>query len=126
MCKQQSVCLRTGSTLFDGKLLYSLDTDVTMNKRAKEVASGLAKLRHDAVFRRSASIHLFLLRQGTPPLAAVKDLAAPHAAEEGPMFGAPPSGSLPPFRVINDFSGDLRVSDFPQLGVAYPVLSVSD
>ena len=88
-----------------------------MNKRAKEVASGLAKLRHDVVFRRSASIHLFLLpRPGTPPRAALKDSAAPHAAEEGPMFGAPPSGSLPPFRVINDFSGDLRVSDFPPVG----------
>ena len=88
-----------------------------MNKRAKEVASGLAKLRHDVVFRRSASIHFFLLPlPGIPPRATVEDSAVPHAAEEGPMFGVPPSGSLAPFRVVNDFSGDLRVSDFPSWG----------
>ena len=62
-------------------------------------------------------------------MPAVEDSAAPHAAEEGPMVGVPPSGSLPPFRVVYmyDYSGDLRVSDLtPQSGVAYPVLSVSD
>ena len=49
-------------------------------------------------------------------MPTVEDSAAPHAAEEGPMVGVPPSGSLPPFRVVYDYSGDLRVSDFSPVG----------
>ena len=36
---------RDGEYLFGGKLLDSVDTDVTMHKRAKEVTSRLAKPR---------------------------------------------------------------------------------
>ena len=32
------------------------------------------------------------------------------------MVGDPPSGSLPPFQVVNDYSGDLRVSDYSPVG----------
>ena len=108
---------KDGEYLFGGKLLDCVDTDITMNKRAKEVASRLAKPRRDVVFRSSASIHLFFLRgQGHPFVPTVEDSAAPHAAEEGPMVGVPPSGSLPPFRVVYDYSGDLWVSDFSPVG----------
>ena len=41
---------KDGEYLFGGKLLDCVDTDITMNKRAKEVASRLAKPRHDDVF----------------------------------------------------------------------------
>ena len=37
---------RDGEYLFGGKLLDSIDTDISMHKRAKEVASRLAKPRH--------------------------------------------------------------------------------
>ena len=49
-------------------------------------------------------------------MPAVEVSAAPHAAEEGPLIGCPPAGSLPPFRVVNDYSGDLRVGNFSPVG----------
>ena len=55
---------------------------------------------------------------GSPFVPAVEDSAAPHAAEEGPMDGGPPPGLLPPLRVVNDYSGDLRVSDYSPVGVS--------
>ena len=41
-----------------GAVLDSVDTDIILNKRAKEVANWLAKPRRDDVFRRQRQ-HLF-------------------------------------------------------------------
>ena len=43
---------KDGEYLFGGKLLESVDTDITMHKRAKEVTSRLAKPRRVEDFRR--------------------------------------------------------------------------
>ena len=53
---------------------------------------------------------------GSPFVPVVEVSAAPHAAEEGPMFGDTPSGLLPPFRVANDYMGASRVSDCSPVG----------
>ena len=107
---------KDGEYLFGGKLLESVDTDIAMHKRAKEVASRLAKPRRVDDIRRQRLRQFTSFSFRGPFVPAVEDSAAPHAAEEGPMVGDPPSGSLPPFRVVNYYSGDLRISDYSPVG----------
>ena len=44
---------KDGEYLFNGRLLDSVDTDLSMNKRVKEVSSRLAKPRREDAFRRT-------------------------------------------------------------------------
>ena len=50
MCQRRVRIPKDGEYLFGGKLLDSVDTDITMHKRAKEVASRLANPRRDGTF----------------------------------------------------------------------------
>ena len=110
---------RDGEFLFGGKLLESVDSDISMHKRAKEVAGRLASrafltLHVGSVFARTPLFPPAV--EGSPFVPAAEVFVTPYAAEEWPRAEVPPCGPLPQHLVENDYMGGFRVCGVPPVG----------
>ena len=96
---------RDGEFLFFGKFLDGIDSDISMHKRAREVAGRIAKPRFCNASRRQRfrSATSFSSRGRVQSFVpAVEVSAAPYAAEERPAAELPPFGPLPQRPVVSD------------------------
>ena len=105
---------RTGPLVFGGKFLEAVDSDLDMNKRAKEVADRLRP-------RQSGPYIVFAA--GAPPFWAVEGFVpvqgdAPdlRSLSAGEVFGRRSPVRTPPLNPPNDYMVDVPVNPAPVSG----------